>query len=237
MIDKSILTVAVLAAAALLLPAARAADLPTPYIAPTLPAEFQWSGPYVGDRIGGGGGVEHDNLTPGALPTADSFSLGGGLAGVYAGMNWQQDHYVYGFEGNADFANLSGSHDFSLASGDLTGTMSLTTDWQGSFRGRAGYAVNRTLFYVAAGLAAAHATVHVSGQGLLEPFDVSDTGVHFGPTIAGGVEYAVTDQLMARGEAQFTSFANHTYELGDNFKPTSVRWDQLTATLGLSYKF
>jgi outer membrane immunogenic protein len=230
MIDKSILAVAVLAATTLLSPSARAADLPALYIAPTLPVEFQWSGPYVGGRIGGGGGIEHDNL--GGSPSADSFSLSGGLVGIYGGMNWQDGHYVYGFEGDADLTSLTGSQDFFLSRDELAGTLSLTTDFQGFFRGRVGYAVNRLLFYAAAGLGVSHATLKATGD-----VTASDSGIHVGPSIAGGIEYAITDQLVARGEAQFTSFGNHTYNLGDPFNPVSVRWDQLTATIGLSYRF
>jgi len=218
--------------------AAPAADLPVP-VAPLAP---DWSGPYAGVHVGGGTGTDHDDLTPfPAGATADTFTLSGLIGGVYGGMNWQQGQFVYGLDGALDLTSLAGSHDFDVFSGLVTGTMKLNTDLQGSLKARVGVLVtDRVLLYGAAGLAAAHATVSVSGfdDSIPAPFSATQSQVHIGGVVGLGAEVALTDQLVARGEVDYTSFGAQTYNFGlDQFSPTSVRWDQVTGTVGLGIRF
>jgi len=217
---------------------AHAADLSIPYNPPAAVAAFDWTGPYAGASVGIDAGTDHDDFAP-RPPAADTFGLTGFNAGVYGGWNWQQGDLVYGVEGDLNWTNLSGSHEFSAFDGDVTGTLKLTTDWQGSLVGRAGYVMDGFLFYGLAGFTAAHATLSATGLSLEEPFNVSDSKTHLGGTIGVGAEYALTESLIARGELRYTSFANQTYDMGADLdaSSTNARWDQLTASVGLGMKF
>jgi outer membrane immunogenic protein len=212
---------------------------------PTTP-DFAFNGPYLGIHFCGdvpcAVGTDHDNLTP--FPSgqnADTFGLSGLTGGVYGGVNWQQGRYVLGLDGSVDWTSLGGAQDFSVFNGLVTGTMALSSDWQGSLKARAGVLVtNWLLLYGAAGVTAAHATVDVSGvdNSGPGPFSASRSQVHLGGTIGLGAEFALTDHVVARTEVDYTSFAPQTYDFGlSQFSPTSVRWDQLTGTVGLAFRF
>ena len=232
----------VVVAALALAGSARGGSLPMP----NFPTDFAWGGPYVGLHFCGNVpcsvGTDYDNLTPfpGGL-TADTFALSGLLAGVYGGFNWQQGQYVLGLDGEVDWTNLTGSQDFSVFGGLVAGTMKLSSDWQGSLKGRAGVLVtNALLLYGTAGVTAAHATVDVSGVDASGPgpFSASQSQLHLGGTLGLGAELALTHDILVRGEVDYTSFAAQTYNFGlAQFSPTSVRWDQVTGTIGLGVKF
>jgi outer membrane immunogenic protein len=216
-----------------------AADL---YVPPSAPpaAPFTWDGPYIGANVGGGIGGDADNLRPIEPPVADAFNLSGAGGGLYGGMNWQNGDLVLGVEGDVDYMNLSGSKDFGALGPDhdlVTGTLSLSTGWQGSLVGRAGYALDRTLLYGLAGVTLAQGTLHVQGSYFDAPYDVSNSQVHVGGTIGLGVEQALTDHLVLRGELRYTGFDDQTYNLGPHFHPSQASWNQGTAMLGISYKF
>ena len=210
-------------------------------------SDFALSGPYIGLHFCGDVpcvvGTDADNLTPyPAGRSADSFGLSGLTGGVYGGVNWQQGRYVLGLDGSVDWTNLNGAQDFSVFSGTVTGTMALSSDWQASLKTRAGVLVTDwLLLYGAAGVTAAHATVDVSGiDTTVTPsaFSASQSHLHIGGTVGLGAEFILTDHLVARTEVDYTNFAPQTYDFGlGQFSPTSVRWDQLTGTVGLAFRF
>lgn len=215
---------------------AAAADLPIPQPAAAAPPVFDWSGPYVGVGIGGGAGNDHDSLTPSAALAADAFTLQGWAGDIYAGENWQIDQYVLGVEGDLTYANLSGSHPYEDSGNN--GTLTLTTGWQGSLLGRAGIVEGPALIYATAGATVANATMHALGEFAGEPVDVWTSHTHVGGTIGVGIDYRVTDHLIARGAVKYTAFGPQTYDMGDSFAaPAPVQWDQTVATVGLAYKF
>jgi opacity protein-like surface antigen len=114
-----------------------------------------WTGFYVGGNIGGGMGtgiVEDKDCWDCA---SDSFSTGFVQGGVHGGYNHQIGSGVFGLEaeinvGSQDHKGLLGGDD-----GSPWKTQS-KTDWSAAILGRAGIAVDNTLFFVAAGPAMAH---------------------------------------------------------------------------------
>ena len=215
-------------------------------IPPPAPAT-DWSGPYVGAHLGIDAATDTDNLGPTpAGTTADTFGLNGFVAGVYGGENWQDGQFVYGVEGDLDATNLTGSHPFADAIDIVTGTMTLSTDWQGFLKGRVGYLFDGSLVYLTGGLAVAHATVSVRGDdGSLDPsaFSASASATHFGGTIGAGVELALTDSLRARDAmprlhsalkcAQTYDFGLGEFAVDDGGEPGARRRRRRASATGL----
>jgi len=135
--------------------AASAADLPAYTKAPPLIAPvYNWSGFYVG--LNGGGASSHGCLTITSVagiavhPNSEGcHDATGGLVGGQVGYRWQATNWVFGVEGQGDWADLKGSN------GSLTAVMPYTNqtkiDAIGLFTGQIGYALNNVLWYVKGG--------------------------------------------------------------------------------------
>ena len=172
---------------------ASAADLAArPYTkAPAMVAAvYDWSGFYIG--INGGGGTSRkcwDFVTPvtGALVGEGCHSATGGTVGGQLGYRWQSANWVFGIEGQGNWADFSG---------DNTSTVFLATGLRdrskinafGMITGQVGYAWNNVLLYVKGGGA-------VVGD-RYRSYDVP-TGLEFdrandtrwGGTVGAGVEF------------------------------------------------
>lgn len=216
---------------------ASAADLAMQAADPVPPvaAPFDWSGPYIGLHAGYGWGRENDDqsslsengpVTPPQTPPADHFSLGGFVGGAHAGYNYQMNQFVIGGEADIDYTALDGSHRYDLGGGN-TGTLKFKTDWQGSARLRAGYAIDNFLLYATGGIAFANGKLTAGG--------FHDSNTHVGWTIGAGAEYAFTQNWIGRAEVRYSDFSKQTYQTVDG--PVKVDWNQTTATVGISYKF
>jgi outer membrane immunogenic protein len=211
---------------------ASAADLamkPADPIAPVA-APFDWTGPYVGLHAGYGWGKEHDDLSENGVgaptgPTGDNFSLSGFIGGAHAGYNYQfANQFVLGVEGDIDYSNLNGDTHFT---NPAPGTIKFKTEWQGSARLRAGYAIDNFLLYATGGIAFANAELKVNGS--------SDTNTHFGWTVGAGAEYAFTQNWIGRAEVRYSDFNKQGYDT--SFGRVKADFNETTATLGVSYKF
>lgn len=153
----------------------------------------------------------------------------GFVGGLHFGYNYQINQFVLGAEGDFDYTSIQGSRAFSYdtSNGAIAGTLKLKSDWQGSARLRLGYAIDNFLLYATGGIAFADAQLQTNGLG--------SSRTHVGWTAGGGVEYAFTQNWIGRVEARYTDFDRQTYQtpLG----PVRVKWDETTATVGISYKF
>jgi outer membrane immunogenic protein len=132
-----------------------AADLAArPYRAAPLPmvaAVYDWSGFYIGAN--GGWGSSHKCW--GAVTAGGTFlspqgchDATGGVAGGQIGYRWQAGTWVFGLEGQGDWADLRGSN-VSLAFPRFTNTSKI--DAFGLFTGQIGMAWNNVLLYVKGG--------------------------------------------------------------------------------------
>src|SRR6202051_731741 len=134
---------------------ASAADLAArPYTkAPMAPAVaiYDWSGFYVG--INGGGGSAHncwDLVVPaGTIPQGCHDSTGGTVGGQI-GYRWQSAGWVFGVEGQGNWADLKGSN-VSLFIPAWTNNSKI--DAFGLVTGQGGYAWNNVLWSVEGGAA------------------------------------------------------------------------------------
>ena len=228
---KKILTAALLASVAT---SAFAADLPTrkgPPPAPVsyAPPPFSWTGFYVG--VNGGFGTS-DVRGNAFLGGGSAFgSPNGGLVGGTVGYNYQIGQFVLGAEASLDWADLSKSRTFADGSTD-----NLKVDSLGNVLARAGWAWDRTLFYVAGGYAGGD--VHAGA------FNDTVTGLSYsgnsawqsGYAVGGGIEYAITNNISVKGEYLFSQLDGKTYYAGS---PDAVKagLDINTFKLGVNYKF
>jgi outer membrane immunogenic protein len=149
---------------------ASAADLPArPYTkAPAMVAAiYDWSGFYVGINGGGGSARKCWSLAQAAnVVIAPPLNEGchdatGGTVGGQIGYRWQTSSWVFGIEGQGNWANFKGSN-LNLLAGTAPGGVPFgvgLTDQSkvnafGLLTGQVGYAWNNVLWYVKGGGAA-----------------------------------------------------------------------------------
>lgn len=210
------------AAALLGISAANAADM-------TEPAAFDWTGPYVGLQVGYGWGkndVDFDQVeeqealaiasSPPSIDPFENGSIGmdGVVGGLHAGYNWQMNSLVLGVEGDGELSGMTGDVDIEHDNDptDVHGVARQDIDWLGSLRLRAGFAMDRALFYATGGLAVGGVEVKVTTDPSVES---KDSETLWGWTVGGGVEYALTDSLTARVEYRYTDLGDTNLKLND----------------------
>jgi outer membrane immunogenic protein len=129
---------------------ASAADLrarPAPPPPPVVAAIYDWSGFYIGGN--GGWGQSRNCVDFGIFPDGCR-EASGGLAGGQLGYRWQAGTWVFGLEGQGDWADLSSTRVSIFRPAFSTRTK---TDGIGLFTGQIGWAWNTALFYVKGGAA------------------------------------------------------------------------------------
>ncbi|QIG47076.1 porin family protein [Nordella sp. HKS 07] len=205
------------AASALMICSAQAADI-------VEPTYYDWTGGYLGLQGGyawGENDVGFSDLA-GAVPNPPVFEgidgddvvmlegddgkidLEGWIGGAHAGYNVQMDSFVFGLEGDIEFAGMDGDTDlfFSETDPGPIGEVKQEIDWLGSLRLRLGYAMDRSLIYLTGGLAAGGVDSEVR---LLAPsVHESESDTAWGWTLGGGFEYAFTDELSGNIEYRYT---------------------------------
>jgi outer membrane immunogenic protein len=229
---------------------ALAADLPLK--APSAPASvYDWTGVYVG-AFGGGGYGNHNvnNATGTATPFADytaNYSSTGGIAGGEIGYNWQSGPFVAGVEAQLAWSGIKGNDASQFANGNFPGVTAVDADnlrWEGALLARAGYTIDRWMFFFEGGYAFGsiqHTNTPPVGAGLpVDKFNVSANGL----TGGGGVAYAITNNLSAKFEYRYTNFSGYNRPgstitgLTQNGQlPYTTDTSYSVVTLGLDYKF
>ena len=144
---------------------ASAADMavkaaPVPYVAPM----YNWSGFYIGANGGWGSSRNCWGIVPvaGATIADGCASRSGGVIGGQLGYRWQSGQFVFGLEGQGDWADLSGSRVSIFNPAFSTG---VRVDALGLITGQVGYAWNASLFYLKGGAASARNCYDVWGPG------------------------------------------------------------------------
>jgi outer membrane immunogenic protein len=219
-----------------------AADMAAPvYKAPpaVVAAVFNWTGLYVGGDIGYGwgrsDGVLNDGVFNGA-PVPYSADPRGMIGGGFAGYNYQIGQFVVGVEADWQAANLSGSGTGTFLVNSYT--MDTKVSNYGSVRGRLGFTMDRWLVFATGGWAWGNAQTSYSDTGAPPPFGTNKINGS-GATVGGGIEYAVTNNWLARVEYRHTDLGSHSFEnpigcgCGDNGNRITID----DVRFGLSYKF
>ncbi|MGX1743101.1 outer membrane protein [Bosea sp. NPDC055353] len=198
--------------------AASAADLPSrkgPIAAPVyMPPAFTWTGFYVGANAGyGWGNVNADGF-------ANVGDLDGFVGGGQIGYNYQMGQFVVGLEADLQAADLS--------SGNNLGLVGVKTDYFGTVRARVGVAFDRFMPYITGGWAYGNVKTSIPAIGFSS--DRSHTG---GFAVGGGLEYAVTNNIIAGVEYLYVDLGEKSI-LGGG---TKVGTDFSVVRARLSYKF
>jgi len=221
----------------------------SPEVAPepvvVAPEPFSWQGGYAGLQAGY---LDSDieltgrNLNNGNTMSSSDIDASGFVGGVYGGYNWHTPgNLVYGVEGEFNFsdADETGAGVPSPSFGFLRGSVSSEIDSTAALRARLGIAADRTLFYVAGGLAYADISVDGRSQGGGSPFGYSEG--RWGWTIGAGVEYAFGDNWVGRLDYRYSDFGDDSFNFTSVQQQTPHRFEVETETheikAGLAYRF
>ena len=242
---KKLLLVAVGAVTLGLSAPASAADLParTYTKAPVLAPIYDWSGFYVG--LNGGGGSSHGcwtlNNSAGVpiTPIGEGCNTAtGGLAGGQIGYRWQTASWVFGVEGQGDWANLKGSNASLTALIPYTNQTKI--DAIDLLTGQVGYAWNNVLLYVKGGAAVTDNKYSSFFTATGIPFNqTSDT--RWGGAVGTGIEVSFAsnwsvaveyDHLFMGNPSVTFPATNSAVSRSDN-----IRQDVDMGTVRLNYRF
>jgi outer membrane immunogenic protein len=219
---------AVLASLPAALPAL-AADMspvaPRAAVSSYIPAQFFWTGFYIGAGIGGA--WTSASFTDPFAPATASLSANGFLVSGISGINYQFGSVVLGAE--ADFTG-------TWAKGSVIDAFnnSLTTSvfWTASITGRFGVAFDRLLVYGKGG-----AAFDYDRDTVMIPVGTTAAGSLYrvGWTVGGGAEYAVTDHWTARLEYDYLRFPTKALSFqGTATVPPNVGFASSTVGLSIS---
>jgi outer membrane immunogenic protein len=210
------------------------------------PPAWSWTGFYIGANGGGiwgnsdvssaffdGAGIPAAQ-TLGALAGAGGANGSSAFGGIQVGYNWQRaTAWVFGVE--ADIQGMSLNQDrtsalFTIGVNRAQDFDQVHHNWFATFRGRAGYTVNRALFYVTGGLAVADtrfsrtqtwafpgdfcAADPRNGLGDCHVGSANKTSV--GATVGAGVEYAFAGNWSAKLEYLHIWLQDHNSFLTQN---------------------
>lgn len=210
---------------------AKAADI-VHYQEPAVPA-FSWQGFYIGGQIGGAWSdstIQGTNIfgtqNPKWSPDASGF-----IGGLYAGYNVDVGNsVVLGIETDFAWADISKSKSTTFDEGIATGR--LKEKWLGATRVRAGYAADRWLPYIAAGVAYGK----VDGLVRTDVNRYSSSKTLTGWTAGGGLDYAMTDNILLRLEYRYTDLGDKSFSFGGGVG-TKFKYKTNDFRVGVAYKF
>ncbi|MBL8589485.1 MAG: porin family protein [Methylobacteriaceae bacterium] len=199
----------------LALASAVAADLPTRKPAPTFvpaPPIFTWTGFYVGAQGGwAGGGSDKVGLITNVPAIGSNGNVGdlagdGGFIGLRAGYDHQ-------FAGSPLVLGVVGDINYNWIKESIGGAYlpattyfgSSRVDWDGALRLKIGYAFDRFMVYGTGGVAFANQKYTLgTTTPLASLLDAKST--HVGWTLGAGVQYAITNNLVAGLDYRYAQF-------------------------------
>jgi outer membrane immunogenic protein len=181
---------------------------------------YNWTGFYVGINGGGAWGTSNWSST-------GDFDVSGGMIGGTVGYNWQTGMWVFGLEGDIDWASVKGTTN----TGCVGGCTSENT-WLGTARGRVGYAFDRFMPYITGG--AAFGNVDATHPGFT---GASSTQV--GWAAGAGLEFAVMNNITAKVEYLHYDLGSFTCGLncGNGFINDQVSFSADAVRGGVNIRF
>ena len=221
-----------------------AADLAPRIFTKAPPAPDNWSGGYVG--LSGGFGTGNSKQTDpgrgplvpggggGGPPPGDgSYAVNGGLIGGTIGYNWQIARWVYGFEGDYSWADISGRSDQCGLSANNAHACGTKLSSLGTLRGRVGYAVGAAgnwLLFATGGLAVGE----VRGWDVLTP--ASGSELRPGWTVGAGVETKFAPNWSAKVEYLYVDLGKSALFDILPSTPETVSFNANIVRAGINYK-
>jgi outer membrane immunogenic protein len=229
---------------------AMAADLPArraPVKAAPAPvvALYSWTGCYIGGHVGYAWGKKRVDFSPNAFGLDFDHDVDGFIAGGQVGCNvWQNDRWVFGFEGQASWADIDGS--VGGTNPNVTaGVAGFRTeaDVIGSISARLGYAfgpTGQTLFFVKGGAAFIHEQFFAFNT-LSPAFNQqSDKDLRWGWMVGAGFEQALGSNWSIKAEYNYNNFGNKTVDLctlAGDCDPYRIKQHVHLVKVGLNWRF
>lgn len=216
---------------------ADAADLRLPVKAPPMLPIYSWTGFYVGADVGYAWGrdstTEYFTGTNTLTGLKWDYAPAGAVGGLYAGGNYQIGAIVLGVETDIEATGIRGGFNDPA----LGGAGNTKIDWQGSLRGRLGFAADRALFYGTGGLA--YANISHTYNNLVAGSVETTSAVRTGWTAGAGVEVALTPNFLARVEYRYTDFGSYRYDSVVTFPGLTGQQEPRfgTVRVGGAYRF
>lgn len=193
-----------------------------------------WSGPYVGLNAGGFSPSSHgswrvpgySDLSVGGFTTVieTNSNNGGGnsgwdfTGGAQAGLNYQAGRFVYGLEGDFNYAHFETNRTVVSIPAPLASLLTInqhaSQDWLSTVRGRFGIASNSLMVYGTGGLAIAQ--LHYSDRAAfvnLNSFvnQQSSNRTETGWTAGGGLEFRFATNWSAKVEYLYVDLGHRQY--------------------------
>jgi outer membrane immunogenic protein len=223
---------------------AAAADLAArPYTKapPMIATLYDWTGFYIG--INGGGASSHNcwdiNDNAGAIVAPavreGCHDASGGLIGGQIGYRWQSAGWVFGIEGQGDWADLKGSNtSVFFGPGNINQTK---INAVGLITGQVGYAWNNVLWYVKGGAAVTDSNYKGIIGGVV--FDQASEA-RWGGTVGTGLEFGFAPNWSVAVEYDHLFMGNRNVTLalpgGGAFTRTdNIRQDVDMGTVRVNY--
>lgn len=180
-----------------------------------------WSGQYIGASLGG-------QRTRINIPGHGVLEGLGLIGGVFAGVNFEQEGWVFGAEADAEWSGFEQSMTCTNPAWTCKGYLNA----QGSLRARIGFAVDSFHVYGTAGLALAHV-----GGSTVSPTNVEypNSYLRAGWTAGVGAEVAFSDAWFARAEYRYTDLGTADAWFDVGYPDIGVTSHAVRA--GLGYRF
>jgi len=202
-------------------------------------ASYDWSGFYAGVHGGLGRGTDAsvydvDPVGPPLVTIVPNLALSGALAGVQVGVDHQWGAFVLGAEGRISWTNLSGTNGPAGFGGAID---TVNGKFEATLLGRAGYAFDRFLPYLTAGVSALNYDRQVS----VPPAVSSANSTALGLSVGVGSKIAVNDHVVLFGEYLHTAYGQTTTKtpgspavFGETIQDT-ITTDKIV--VGLNWRF
>jgi outer membrane immunogenic protein len=222
---------------------ALAADLAArPYTkAPAMiAAVYDWSGFYIGANGGWGSSRSSWDFLPGVVTFGEgSHDASGGTVGGQVGYRWQAGTWVFGLEGQGNWADFKGRNQ-SLFNAAFDNESKINAF--GLFTGQVGWAVNNVLFYVKGGAAVTSDRFrsYASGTNVVVATTGDDT--RWGGVVGAGLEFGFAPNWSAGVEYNhlFMQDRTHTFVdpvVGGVVGTDRIRQDVDLVTVRVNYRW
>jgi outer membrane immunogenic protein len=208
---------------------------------PMIAAVYDWSGFYIGANGGWGSSRKCWDAVTGAgafIANEGCHDATGGTVGGQVGYRWQSGTWVFGVEGQGNWADFSGDN-VSLA---FPGTrIHSKVDAFGLITGQVGWAANNVLFYVKGGAAVTGDKYRINtavGNALLAS---SNDDTRWGGVVGVGLEYGFAPNWSVGIEYDHLFMQDRTTTFttpgGAFFSNERIRQDVDLVTARINYRF
>jgi outer membrane immunogenic protein len=201
---------------------------------------YNWGGFYIGGN--GGWGESHNcwDFVPvaGVVIPGGCSDRSGGLFGGQLGYRWQSGQFVFGLEGQGDWADIGSSRISLINPAFMTRTK---VDGIGLFTGQIGYAWNAALLYLKGGAAVTSNRFDIlTTLGNVGVASASST--RWGGTVGVGFEYGFTPNWSAGLEYDhlFMGNSNNSFSVANPIVAGAlnrISQDVDMITLRVDYRF